>query len=395
MKTEFILENVAQQIAIELRNKSYLTCGLLSGDFGKIIYLYEYSKINPSYAKTADELLQKLFDTYRSTQYIPTYCGGIAGFGIGLHILENSKYVSGANNYLSDIDNYLSICLQNFLTNSNLDFLHGASGLGYYFEIRARKNNKTAKECIYRYIDNLERTAIIGKTGDKEYIKWKFDNNEKSKEYNISLSHGLSSVAILLTRIYKNSNDASLNDRILKLLDGITNYLLSQRINQFYYGSFFPTFPKECAPLNKSRLAWCYGDLGISTALLHISNVTHNKCAFSTALGVAEFAAKNRLSPSKNAVYDSGICHGSSGVAQYFSRIYDLTNNPIFYNAYDFWKNITLNHCVVTDCQVNFPSYDASSKGWKNNTYILEGNAGCALMLMKSDNILNSILLYE
>ena len=38
------------------------------------------------------------------------------------------------------------------------------------------------------------------------------------------------------------------------------------------------------------------------------------------------------------------MCHGSTGVAQLYKRIYEQSNDPIFAKSYEFWVNITFDY---------------------------------------------------
>ena len=63
MDEKTVLLNIGEQIINELQSKPSLTCGLMGGDFGKIMYLYECSKIEKSMEHKADMMLDKLFAT--------------------------------------------------------------------------------------------------------------------------------------------------------------------------------------------------------------------------------------------------------------------------------------------------------------------------------------------
>ena len=155
-------------------------------------------------------------------------------------------------------------------------------------------------------------------------------------------------------------------------------------------------FPKEDGkPIYKSRLAWCYGDIGISIALRNIANVNMDDKLMAFSQSIAKFAAEKRINPNDNMVYDAGICHGAAGISQYFKSIYNRTKENIYNDAYQHWRNITLDMPIHINGLLQFPKCDCTKQTMITCDSILEGNAGCGLMLLNADNILNNILLYE
>ena len=62
-----------------------------------------------------------------------------------------------------------------------------------------------------------------------------------------------------------------------------------------------------------SRLAWCYGDLGIAAVLLSAARAADNATWEREAIQIARLAAQRTLANS--GVQDAGLCHGSAGIA--------------------------------------------------------------------------------
>ena len=122
----------------------------------------------------------------------------------------------------------------------------------------------TNPEYIQELIDYLYSTAQ--KDTDKQVFKWKSVLNEKQKKcYNIALSHGMSSIVIFLSRVI---NSGAADEKIMEMLFGTVNYILAQEIDFEHYGCCFPSQSLETSsPVSRSRMGWCYGDLGIGIAL--------------------------------------------------------------------------------------------------------------------------------
>lgn len=399
MNRENIAKRMALRIVEELVKKPFLTCGIMGGDFGKVMYIYECSRHNPELQVMADNMLEKLLRDYRNHRYIMTYCNGLAGFGIGLQMLETDGFIEGATEHLSEFDEALDNALRIFLMNGNIDFIHGATGVGFYFISRLQCSCDKANESLTRLVEYLFNHAVWGNDDLGQITaKWVFDRQTALKKYNISLSHGMSSVAILLCRILKYAKYFSPDtiDKCRRMLSGIKNYIIGQHIEAGKYGSLFPTFPKECVnEVGKSRLAWCYGDLGIIFALINIGIALDDKETYMLAKEFAIWEAVNRRNVVGNMVYDACICHGASGVAQAFKALKSITGEEMFWNAYKYWLKVTIGMCVELNGNLEFRNYDVSSHKWRIADSLLEGNAGVGMMLLGADSVLNKILLYD
>ena len=396
MDEKILLLDIGKQIVSELQLKPSLTCGLMGGDFGKIMYLYECSRIEKDMEREADMMLDKLFGTYRIRPYLTTYCNGLSGFGIGLQLLEKGGYIQGASCQMSEFDSRLHYALRYYLVEGNIDFLHGATGLGFYFIDRIGYSEEIAEESLRLYIDRLFETALEENSDDGPHtIKWIFDRHTAIKRYNMSLSHGISGNGILLAKIVKSKCDSELIEKCRYLLKGIKSYLMSQTIDFDRYGSFFPSFPKDCMDeIRKSRLAWCYGDLGVIFALINIGEALQDVDTTDSALKMAVVCADKRRGVPDNMVYDACICHGASGVAQAFSALYRKTGYDKFADAYSYWRTQSLKMGVYENGHIDFRNYGVTNRNWRKTNSFLEGNAGVGLMLLNSDYILDHILLY-
>ena len=93
----------------------------------------------------------------------------------------------------------------------------------------------------------------------------------------------------------------------------------------------------ECKQ-NSSRLAWCYGDLTALYVLLHMLPVFPAK---NDVVQMLELVAKRRIY-SETYVRDAGFCHGASGIAHIFNRLYRNTGNVCFEETAKYWLERTL-----------------------------------------------------
>ena len=110
---------------------------------------------------------------------------------------------------------------------------------------------------------------------DNQLIKWKSEifgtADERTTVYNLSLSHGMASIVAILSKILARGIN---KEKTEKLLRGVINYILSNQFDIKNSLSYFPnSISLEGDKGPQSRLAWCYGDLGVSLALWNASKV--------------------------------------------------------------------------------------------------------------------------
>jgi hypothetical protein len=156
--------------------------------------------------------------------------------------------------------------------------------------------------------------------------------------YNLGVAHGVPGVIGLLAEACKGGISV---DHASPLLDGAVQWLLAQKgANPLH--SVFPNVvvPGAGVPPDYSRLAWCYGDLGIAATLLGAARCVGRAEWEQEAVDLARRAAGR--SPETSGVRDASLCHGAAGVAHLFNRMYQATGDPPLREAARFWYRHTL-----------------------------------------------------
>jgi lantibiotic modifying enzyme len=365
-----ILSSIENEFAVDSGSE-----GLYSGSSGIILFLGHYLKKYP------DKGLENIYDGYFH-QYIErltsqpqtflTYCSGLMGVFTSLKLMNDSSLISLDFSEIEDAyDDKLWSWMNYSFTNQNYDFLHGALGVAMYF----RDDPRYIKSTLL----GLEKTAIE----DNNKLKWISSlGQDRPMGYNICLSHGISSIIIYLSSVYQSGVITELNEQ---LLNGAVNYVLSQEIDYKKFGCFFPNQSLDNGdPIYKSRLAWCYGDLGVAAALWQAGKVTENCSWMNKALDVYRFSA-NRISPQDAMVNDAGICHGTAGIAMMFSYMYRQTGDPTLINTRNYWVDQTLKMSKFPDGLAGYKKFtldDDKNVKWEESFSILEGIAGIGFMLL-------------
>ena len=297
-------------------------------------------------------------------------CSGIAGVGwLVDHLCRQGFVQVSADEVLSDIDEYVFQAALRKLNQSHYDFMHGAMGMVFYLIKRNR----------WDYLHHLTQALANITIWEKECAKWQsvLRNGEDTIGFNISLSHGSSSLALVLCKILQIMPENETAERLLK---GAVEYILNQEISVAQYGCYFPAFSLESQQdITKTRLAWCYGDLGVGLAILQSGTRLHNQVWVDKGMEVLLHAASRR-GLVENMVKDAGICHGTAGVAHIFNRLYRNTQRVEFIDAANYWCLEMLKMAQFKDGLAGYKTFVGG--GWLAKDSLLEGIAGIGLSLL-------------
>ena len=356
--------------------------GLLGGNMGLsmslLMYAIHSNKVN--FKTEGIKIMETVFkEIEQADHYIFSFCDGLAGIGWALEHLEQKGVINhNTNILLEDFDSVLSHVLDFEIKKGNYDFLHGPLGIVLYFISRIPKN-KDLLPVLQKIITQLDE---LGEKQSSGSIKWisVTDYEKKTTGYNISLSHGMSSIAVILSKLY--AIKATDKEMVKSLLQGCVNYILEQEIDKDKYGSYFSNYAIESMEqLHGSRLAWCYGDLGIAMALWQAGVALQNETWRNKALEVLLFAAEKRRDLEQNLVKDAGLCHGAAGIGHIFYRMWWNTRMPEFKNTADYWFGQTIKMAAFADGLAGYKTWGGKD-GWINEYNLLEGIAGIGLALM-------------
>lgn len=375
-RAETKLDEIAELLAQMARETPSENAALYSGDMGKALFFAYYDKLKQNSEPICERTLENCFDAIGKGFYFPTYCDGISGALYGMKLLADKGFMEidmdeAAGAYKPYLENMMRI----YLMNGSYDFMHAAIGIGLWLLKRGKPSD--LESCV-RLVDELERWTV--KKNDA--ITWLSKNKEREDVFNIAMSHGTSSIAIFLTRMIKAGADT---ERCRKMLRLTVNYILQQEYkDKHQIGSCFPStsLESESAPC-LSRMGWCYGDLGIASAIWQAGCALNDETCKRKAVEILEFAAK-RTNLNRDQVLDAGICHGTAGIAQIFLRMYFETKNETFAQAYEFWIDQTLKMAKWEDGLAGYKSWVKleNNIGWENNDAFLEGITGIGLTLI-------------
>lgn len=348
--------------------------GLLSGLSGHALFLYYFEKYyndknqNCLY-NTIEEILKSTLE-YNSSS---SFCSGIAGICYLFADLYKKERIK--IEIEGDVIEYMNLAVKHNIEQHNFEFLYGLMGISRYLLMTP----EVYSVALVNIITFLNDTKEVLATG----YRWKkFNQRTGIYEYNLSMSHGSASIIVILSKIYNEPSLFSMRDKIKNLIIESVNYTLSQEIDVNQFGSFFSYLSDKNGPIKiKSRLAWCYGDLGISLALWQAGNTLDIIEWKNKAENILLYAAKNRRILEDNRVIDAGLCHGTAGIAAVFYRMWWNTCNVEYKNAADYWIEETIKMAKYEHGLAGYlmlgPSYS-----WEKCYNLLEGISGIGMVLL-------------
>lgn len=384
-----ILEKKLVQIHDILKSKYQQEkhLGVLAGLSGISLFQFYYSKYLDieTNADIGVDIITNCIEKINNGYDYPTFCNGIAGLGWACDHLEQEGFIEiNADALLPQIDDYLHQCMINDFNSGNYDFLHGGVGYAFYFLKRYKSTNSQELKDKYKsiLIDFIGLIEALSESSGDDKIKWVTVLNIKTGEKgsDLSLSHGMSSIIGILTKLHEIEK---FRNKTEELLISAINYILSYKSTNKNTLSIFPsTIPEnDGVKQYNSRLAWCYGDLGFGIRLWYAAKTLNNEALKATAISIFKHAAQ-RTKKEETKVFDASICHGSYGNAQLFNRIYKETGLEEFHDATNFWVQDGIDKAIHEDGYAGYKQYIGKDCEWQNETCVLDGIAGIGLVII-------------
>ena len=352
--------------------------GVYTGKFGILSFLLYYSRFSKTkkHLKITENYAKRIFEQFLLNEKLHTFCSGLSGVLYLFEFLRENDFIDlDVSSAQQILENYLVSRMRENIQQNNYDFMHGALGVGLYF-----LKKEAYPEYIQELIDFLYETAE--KSADNQIFKWKsivMDKNEVLRSaYNFALSHGMSSIIIFLARVVESG---ILDEKIKEMLFGAVNYVLSQEKDFSQFGSYFPSYILIDSPddISKSRLGWCYGDLGVGLALWQAGKALEKTEWQGKGLTIL-LKSTQRRDMFDSLVIDAGICHGSAGIALIYRRMYMETGRDEFREATQYWIDQTLNFSSFKDGLAGYKTFE--KEGWKCDYSLLTGISGIGLVLL-------------
>lgn len=379
-KTRLLIDQKLDELYLSLCIKNEQTgFGLMGGVAGEVLFYlnyYRYTKNKQFLEKAIQKVTEIYANFHELKKHGATLSNGTTGYAWLLqHIISQDYFELEADQILSEFDSFLLLHLITEIKKGHYDYLHGAIGIGSYYLMRYQiGNNKTHVETL---VEELYHKAI------KINNEFKWENRDFktgaliANQYNLGLAHGIPSILAFLMKTHQKG---IAQEKTAAMIKGIVNYLMRIKAPNLNLGCYFGYLDGD-KETNPSRLAWCYGDLGVCFTLYKASLVLKDIDLKDKIIAMfIQLAGRRDLSV--NLVADAELCHGSMGISHVFKKMHQLTSMPIFAETANYWLMVTFEMAKFEDGLAGFKTFKGHLKTWENNYGFLEGIAGIGLGLI-------------
>jgi hypothetical protein len=366
--------------------------GLAGGNAGQAILYDElfHRWPRPEFRSRRDGHWAAAIDGLAQAEYIrPNLYSGFTGVGWATVLLRSvAECVDDGNGggALAEDESHeeLEEGLLEFLgcvpTPADYDLINGPSGWGLYaLERWPHPRAVRALELIVDFFEERAEKVPQGYrwwTSQELLPEWQRERAPNGY-YNLGLSHGIPGICVLLSQAHQRG----IRPRVAAaLLEGAVDWILAQRIPGAS-GLSFPSSVVDGQQPMPSRVAWCYGDLGVAAALHVAGRSQGNESWTAEALSIARRAAG--VPVAEAGAVDAGLCHGAAGNGHLFNRFFQATGDPLFGTAARGWMKRTLEFRKEGVGPGRYAAWRTiPTSGWQPAPGLLEGSAGIALALL-------------
>ena len=389
-KTKEIQELIDRLIRL-IESENPKDSSLSWGKCGQILFYMYYGHFSQDevYYNKGLDLIYEVFEDIGSEQPTMTSFSlfyGISGFLGVLALLKKQAILD------IDFDDFRFLEQSAFdwaisaVKEKNTDFIVGAMGIMPYVLTKATINKKENKEDPFLdnfCLDLIGELKLLFKDSSRyksilineQYNK--LDNKTKS-HMNFGLAHGMSSIMLSLITLYENGIQ---QESIKKILDDFIETIFKLREIK---SPPFPHFFINSLDIDTNiaqfqlRLGWCHSDLNLIHILAKYQQVVSPNDTIKGIIHEALEITTQRTAFDTNRLEDPFICHGYSGVAQYYFQLFHLTGDLSCKSASDFYLHKTLDY--YSNHEDDFFFSEAFNEIHDNLSF-LYGNVGVGLAL--------------
>src|SRR5262245_16707592 len=344
-------------------------------------YLSRY-QTDRGHEGTAVRLLDRSIALLSKKPTISSLWDGFTGVAWAVAHLEGSLLEQGEDDPNEEIDDVLLAELERSPWDRPYDLIGGLVGTGVY--ALERLPRPTALTCLERVVERLQETAISTQDGitwwtPPEWIWHETRRDYPRGYYNLGVAHGTPGVIALLGAACA----AGIAVRAARpVLSRAVEWLLAQEFGKDD-AMRFPSFVYPDSKPAPSRLAWCYGDLGIAAALLSAARGAEVRSWEDQAIRIARSSAARPFETTRT--IDASLCHGAAGNAHLFNRLYQATGDEQLGRAAVEWYERTLQFRRPGEGAAGFSARMSDGSGeaeWRPEEGMLNGIAGIGLALL-------------
>ena len=378
--------HVSSTRAVKPVAKERINPSLASGSAGlAILFAYlDQARSRCGDKETALWFLDQAIRALASVRIDLSLYGGATGVAWTIAHLRGSL-VQADDDTTEAIDRLLRERLSRGPWHGQYDLISGLVGFGVY--AAEQLPSLSAIECLACVVNRLDEIAertpdgITWFTSPKLLPDWQRQLCPNGY-YNLGVAHGVPGVIAFLAQVLALDGRGvhgvtRVRTKARQLLEGAVAWLLAQK-SVGSSGSFFSHWIGPGITPASSRVAWCYGDLGIAAALLAAARSLSNPKWEREALRLAQRTAERSFA--RSGVKDCGLCHGAAGVGHLFNRMFQASGRAWLKHAARRWFERTLEMQHPERGVAGYAAFQLDH--WSNELGILEGAAGVSLALL-------------
>jgi class I lanthipeptide synthase len=344
-------------------------------------YLAQARNDDEELADVALGFLEQAMAVLESGSLPPHLYGGYVGIAWILQHLDGRLFEFEEDD-LAGVDRALVQLLEHSAKPRLYDLIGGLVGFAVYLLDRLpRPRARQGLETIVSYL-------VEAAEHDDDGVKWHtppelLPPHQREQLplgcYNLGVAHGIPGVVGVLALIHA---AGVCREETGELLDRAVPWVLAQE-RKDAAGTCFPVWVGEQLESHASRLAWCYGDVGVAMTLL--SAGLHRERPDWQREGMRLIRRSAALSREAARVDDAGLCHGTAGLFHLFNRVYQATGDETVGEAARTWLRETLAIRLPDKEIAGFPSWNSSlDEPWVVDASLLTGTAGVGLSLVSA-----------
>lgn len=295
MKKIELIFNKIKEIDL-LLNKTVSDYSLMGEAGGVMLFKAHYmeycnnNKIYISETTFLSDYIENVIElTNNDTSCTLTFCDGLVGLGWLLVFLGKKDWIDISKDLLDELETKTIESGNFFLRELNFDFLHGIAGNIFYIS-ENDFHSEAINDFLNIFFESFGQNVIEKK--DSSYLLY-YNDIEKNERINLSLSHGLSSLIVIFSKLLKIRNDKLTVNYVEKFI----NFLKKSKRDTHNIIGLYPHYIDEDIKKNihYSRLAWCYGDLGIGIAFWQAGKALNREDWKQEAIDIFYIVAKDEI----------------------------------------------------------------------------------------------------
>jgi len=271
-----------------------------------------YTGLYVGTAGTGDAFLN-LYETLSDTIYLENATGA-ANWLLSVAIFENQDECKWpSSQYAAD-----------YCT----DIIYGAAGIGLFLLRMYNMTNNSEYLDYARYTGNwLVSKAIPVGSG----YKWKVSNY--CPYIYTGFSHGAAGIGYFLAELFEHTNDS----QYLEYAKGAGQWLIDIAVSEA--GGCKWWSKEDDTP--SYATGWCHGPAGTCLLFMKLYQITSDNIYLTYAkmggtwlisLAIPSGGGYKWPHSQGYSTYDITICHGAAGIGDFFLKMFDLTNEGIYYD---------------------------------------------------------------